>query len=78
MTNVHVSAIQNAVWRVCRRTHALLMDGGVLDCVLECMCEDFKHFEEHAANRGEGSHSKTAVAGQVSNAHDRTRYRCAV
>ncbi|CAB1119686.1 unnamed protein product [Ectocarpus sp. CCAP 1310/34] len=32
-------------------THALIMDSGVVDCVLECMCEDFKHFEEHAASR---------------------------
>eukprot|EP00904_Undaria_pinnatifida_P006585 jgi/Undpi1/3056/HiC_scaffold_15.g06432.m1 len=34
-------------------THALLMDAGVLDCVLELMCEDFKHFEEHAADRSD-------------------------
>lgn len=56
----------------CRRTHALLMDGGVLDCVLECMCEDFKHFEEHAASRREGPHSRPAAAGKVSNAQDKT------
>lgn len=31
-------------------THALVMDAGVLDCVLECMCEDFKRFMEHPAN----------------------------
>lgn len=43
-------------------THALLMDAGVLDCVLELMCEDFKHFEEHAADRSD----KDATAGRVS------------
>lgn len=43
-------------------THALLMDAGVLDCVLELMCEDFKHFEEHAADRSD----KEATAGRVS------------
>ena len=72
------------VYRACRpysllnSTHALIMDAGVLGCVLECMCEDFKHFEAHAAasrnsheNRrdsGKGSHSQSisAGAGQVS------------
>lgn len=38
------------------RTHALIMDSGVVDCVLECMCEDFKHFEEHAASRRAKKH----------------------
>lgn len=54
------------------------MDGGVLDCVLVCMREDFKHFEEHAASRREGPHSKTAVAGQVSNAQKTRRRNRAV
>lgn len=27
------------------RTHALMMDEGVIDCVLECLCDDFAHFE---------------------------------
>lgn len=28
------------------------MDAGVMDCVLECMTEDFKHFEAMAAKGG--------------------------
>lgn len=38
------------------------MDAGVLDCVLELMCEDFKHFEEHAADRSD----REAADGRVS------------
>lgn len=38
------------------------MDAGVLDCVLECMCEDFKHFEENAARPVQGM----AATGRVS------------
>lgn len=62
------SSYFKALRGVCCRTHALLMDVGVLECVLECLCEDFKHFEEYTAHRREGPHSKPAVAGQVSNA----------
>lgn len=39
----------------------------MLDCVLECMCEDFKHFEEHAADGKE----EVAASGRVSK-HDLT------
>ncbi|CAM9296081.1 unnamed protein product, partial [Laminaria digitata] len=35
-------------------THALIMDTGVLSCVLEFISEDFKHFEEHATGRADG------------------------
>ncbi|CAM9332782.1 unnamed protein product, partial [Sphacelaria rigidula] len=30
-------------------THALVMDLSVMDCVLECMVEDYTHFKAHAA-----------------------------
>lgn len=78
-----IQAFSRCAWRASfpgnGSTHALIMDAGVLDCVLECMCEDFKHFEAHAAaanrnqpvpprdpGKGSHSHSKTAAAGQVS------------
>eukprot|EP00904_Undaria_pinnatifida_P006584 jgi/Undpi1/3055/HiC_scaffold_15.g06431.m1 len=35
-------------------THALIMDAGVLNCVLDFISEDFKHFEDHAADRADG------------------------
>lgn len=55
-------------------THALIMDAGVVECVLECMCEDFKHFKELSANhpsdshtgKGPNSKSNPNSAGQVS------------
>ncbi|CAM9286750.1 unnamed protein product [Scytosiphon promiscuus] len=40
-------------------THALLMDSSVLGCVLECMCEDYKHFREHVSRRPSRSRSRT-------------------
>lgn len=52
-------------------THALLMDSAVLDCVLECMSEDFKHFKAHAEDTTTGF----AANGRVS---ERTPRRLAV
>lgn len=43
-------------------THALVMDSAVVDCVLECMSEDFKHFKAHAEDTTTGF----AANGRVS------------
>lgn len=37
----------------------------MLHCVLACMCEDYKHFEEHAASRLEDSGSQSAPGDPV-------------
>lgn len=54
-------------------THALLMDAGVLDCVLEFICEDFKHFEEHAADRADGEAADERVSFTLSS-HSRREW----
>ena len=47
-------------------THALIMDAGVLNCVLEFINEDFKHFEEHAAGRADGEAADERVSFTLS------------